>query len=93
MDGLKDALLLNRDTTWVSVLVRTVLLVAARRVGSCEEEATSTSGRDRMWSVVGLLDGTRSIADDISLRSAVLYSQGSGDACVQRRGEEREYSV
>lgn len=35
-----------------------------------------------MWSVVGLLDGTRSIADDISICSAVLYSHGSGDACM-----------
>jgi hypothetical protein len=48
MDGLKDALLLNRDTTWVSVLVRAVLLVADRRVGSREKEAARTSGRDKM---------------------------------------------
>jgi hypothetical protein len=82
IDGLKEALLLKRDTTCVSVLVRPVLLVAARSVGSWEDEATSTSGRDKMWSVVGLLDATRSIADDISLRSALLYSEGSGDACV-----------
>lgn len=37
-----------------------------------------------MWSVLGLLDGTRSIVDVITLRSAALYSEGSGDACGLR---------
>ena len=84
MDGLKEALRLNREATCASAPVRAVLLVAALRVGSWQEAALSTSGRDRMWSVLGLLDGTRSIVDVITLRSAALYSEGSGDACGLR---------